>query len=559
MTGASVNIASHLPAMAERQPYTAAVIFPHGYDRRSGRVTYTHYTFRQLDEESSLLANGLEAVGIHRGTRTVLMVRPSLEFFALTFALFKMGAVPVLVDPGMGVKNLGKCLAEAEPEAFIGIPRANMARRLFGWARQSLRICVTVPRWSFGGLTLDDVYRHAQQQRSYSVAPTNAGDMAAILFTSGSTGPPKGAVYTHGIFTSQVQAIRDLYDIRPGEIDLPTFPLFALFAPALGMTAAIPEMDFTRPGSVNPRKIIEPIEDFGATTMFGSPALLRRVAGYGSECARHGAPAPRLRSLRRVISAGAPVPAKVIEEFSRHLLADGVEIVTPYGATEALPVCSIGSKEILGETAARTQQGAGTCVGRPVPGIRLAIIRITDEPIARWSESLRVAPGEIGELAVKGPWVSPAYFHRPDATTLVKISDPDNGGFYHRMGDVGYIDEKGRVWYCGRKSHRVVTPAGTLFTEPVEGIFNNHPQVRRTALVGVAASGATKPVLCVELSDRAADRAKVRGELLALGAAHPHTKDVTTVLFHPQFPVDIRHNAKIFREKLAVWAARRLA
>ena len=545
--------------MAERQPYTAAVIFPHGRDRTSGRVVYTHWTFRQLDEESNLLANGLEATGIRRGMRTVLMVKPSLEFFALTFALFKIGAVPVLVDPGMGLKNLGKCLAEAEPEAFIGIPRANLARRLFGWARRSLRICVTVPRGSFGGLTLDEVYRRSQQNRSYSTAPTAAEDMAAILFTSGSTGPPKGAVYTHGIFASQVEAIRKLYGIRPGEVDLPTFPLFALFAPALGMTAVIPDMDFTRPGYVNARSIIGPIEAFGATTMFGSPALLGAVARYASLSAQYGAPAPRLYSLRRVISAGAPVPASVIEEFSRHLLVDGVEIVTPYGATEALPVCSIGSKEILGETAARTQQGAGTCVGRPVPGITLEVIRIEDEPIARWSDDLRVRPGEIGEIAVKGPWVTPAYYQRPEATALAKIPDPDGGGFYHRMGDVGYLDDKGRVWYCGRKSHRVVTKDGTLFTEPCEGIFNNHRQVRRTALVGVNRRGEMTPVLCVELSDRTASRETVRRELLALGAAHPQTKSIATVLFHPQFPVDIRHNAKIFREKLAVWAARQLA
>jgi olefin beta-lactone synthetase len=555
MTVSSVNIAAHLPAMAEHQPFTAAVIFPHCRGRR-GRVAYTHFTFRQLNGETSLLANGLEAIGIQRGMRTVLMVKPSLEFFALTFALFKIGAVPVLVDPGMGIRNLGKCLAEAEPEAFIGISKAHLARRLFGWGKRTLRILVCADRWGFGGLPLAAVRQRAGNSCSYTIAPTQADDIAAILFTSGSTGPPKGAVYTHGIFSTQVETIRKLYDIRPGEIDLPTFPLFALFAPALGMTAVIPDMDFMRPGSVDPGTILRPIEDFGATTMFGSPALLRVVAQRAFECSKRGDPIRRLSSLRRVISAGAPVPATVIEDFSHHLLPDGVEIVTPYGATEALPVCSIGSKEILGETAVRTQQGAGICVGKPVPGITLEVIRITDEPIAKWSDDLRVACGEIGELAVKGPWVTPAYYHRPEATALAKIPDPENGGFYHRMGDVGYLDDKGRVWYCGRKSHRVVTAEGTLFTEPCEGIFNTHPQVRRTALVGVTRGGATKPVLCVELLNLSADQETIRLELLTLGAAHQHTKNITTILFHSKFPVDIRHNAKIFREKLAVWAAR---
>jgi acyl-coenzyme A synthetase/AMP-(fatty) acid ligase len=557
MTVLSVNIAAHLPAMAERQPFTTAVVLPHGRDR-NGRIAYTHVTFRQLDEESNRLALGLKAIGIHRGMRTALMVKPSLEFFALTFALFKIGAVPVLIDPGMGIRNLGKCLAEAEPEALIGISKAHLARRLFGWGRRTLRILVCADRWGFGGVPLDNVRQRAGSNCLYTIAPTQADDTAAILFTSGSTGPPKGAVYTHGNFSCQVEAIQKLYDIQPGEIDLPTFPLFALFAPALGMTAVIPDMDFTRPGSVVPRAILRPIEDFGATTMFGSPALLRVVAQHAFECAKRGDPIRRLNSLRRVISAGAPVPATVIQEFSRHLLPDGVEIVTPYGATEALPVCSIGSKEILGETAGRTQQGAGICVGKPVPGIQLEVIRITDEPIAKWNDNLRVAQGDIGELAVKGPWVTPAYYNRLEATALAKIPDPENGGFYHRMGDVGYLDNKGRVWYCGRKSHRVMTADGTLFTEPCEGVFNTHAQVRRTALVGVMRGGANKPVLCVELLDSSADRETVRRELLTLGAAHKQTKNITTVLFHPQFPVDIRHNAKIFREKLAVWAAGQL-
>src|SRR5262245_15022913 len=142
-TEVSVNVVSHLPRMAERQPHRQAVIFPHGRDAL-GRVAYTHLTFRQLDEESDRLAHGLKAIGLHRGMRTALMVKPSLEFFSLTFALFKIGAVLTLVDPGLGATNLGKCLNEAQVEAFIGIPKAQIGRRLFGWGKQTLRLTVTV-------------------------------------------------------------------------------------------------------------------------------------------------------------------------------------------------------------------------------------------------------------------------------------------------------------------------------------------------------------------------------------------------------------------------------
>lgn len=547
-TPAFVNISSCLTEMAGRQPHSLAIIFPEGRDR-SGRVSYTHYTFNQLDRESDLLARGLEQAGVTRGTRTALMVTPSLEFFALTFALFKAGAVPVLIDPGIGARNIGNCLLEAQPEAFIGIPKAHLARVLLGWGKKTIRINITVGnRFGWGGTTLAKV-RSRAGEGTFSSAVTGRNETAAILFTSGSTGPPKGAVYTHGNFAAQVDLLRSLYGIAPGEIDLPTFPLFALFAPALGMTAVIPDMDFTRPADVDPRKIVEAVENFGVTTMFGSPALINRVGRFGNE---HGVTLP---SLKRVISAGAPVPPAVLERFSA-ILSPDAEIFTPYGATEALPVCSIGSKEILSETRRITDAGGGTCVGQPAPGVRLEIIGITDEPIPLWDDSLRVPQGTIGELVVQGDQVTSAYFNRPDATLLAKIADPAQDSFLHRMGDIGGMDDRGRIWFCGRKSHRVVTPAETLFTIPCEAVFNTHPQVFRTALVGIGPAGEQLPVLCVELEKGVpADHEKIRAELREIARTHLHTVTIDTFLFHSAFPVDIRHNAKIFREKLAEWAA----
>lgn len=286
--------------------------------------------------------------------------------------------------------------------------------------------------------------------------------------------------------------------------------------------------------------------------MFGSPALLNRVGRYGET---EGITLP---DMQRVISAGAPVPAATLERFSG-LLPECGEIFTPYGATEALPVCSIGSREILGETAAATGEGRGICVGRPVSGLSLAIIGISDVPVERWDDALQLKDGEIGEIVVRGPQVTAAYFNRPEANRLAKISGPD-GGFWHRMGDLGYLDEKGRVWFCGRKSHRLRTATGELYTIPVEGVFNTHPEVFRTALVGIGRPGSQRPVLCVELEQGVSSswKEQIRIELLEIGAAYPHTVGVTDILFHPAFPVDIRHNAKIFREKLAVWAAAKL-
>src|SRR5512133_434492 len=540
-----VNISRPLTDMARLQPDTPAIIFP-----QKGRTL----TFRELDLESNRIAAGLMRLGIGRGMRTALLVPPSPELFALTCALFKVGAVPVFIDPGIGARNMKGCLAEAEPEAFIGIPKAHLARRLLGWGRASIRLTVVVGGGSlWGGVPLTEVTRRQIGDLPFVPADTLCDDPAAILFTSGSTGPPKGAVYTHGTFAAQVAALRELYDIRPGEIDLPTFPLFALFAPALGMTALIPQMDFTRPGTVDPRQILGPAAEYSATTMFGSPALLNRVGRYAE---KHDI---KLTGLKRVISAGAPVPAAVLKRFAAQL-PDDAEIFTPYGATEALPVSSIGSREVLGETGAMTGDGHGVCVGLPVASITLAIIAVSDAPVEVWSDDLALPTWEVGEIAVRGPQVSRAYLNRPEATRMAKIPDPD-GGVWHRMGDVGYLDADGRIWFCGRKAHRVVTSKAVLYTIPVEGIFNTHPAVFRTALVGVGRMGSQQPVLCVELETKTtkSDQELIRRELLELGSRYPHTKNIRQILFHPAFPVDIRHNAKIFREKLAVWAGEKLS
>jgi acyl-CoA synthetase (AMP-forming)/AMP-acid ligase II len=540
-----VNIARPLTDLALTQPDIPAIVFPQG-----NRTL----TFRELDQESDRLAAGLSAIGIGRGIRTALLVPPSPELFTLTFALFKAGAVPVFIDPGIGAKNMKGCLSDAEPAAFIGIPKAHLARRVLGWGKDTLRILVTVNGGRiWGGIPLDTIRSSVSDVTRFEAARTRRDEIAAILFTSGSTGLPKGAVYTHGNFAAQVEALRTVYGITPGEIDLPTFPLFALFAPALGMTAIIPCMDFTRPGSVNPERIIGPANRFRATTMFGSPALINRVGRYGAE------KGVKLPFMKRVISAGAPVQPKALERFAS-LLPEDAEIFTPYGATEALPVCSIGSREILGETRRITDAGGGVCIGRPVEGIRLEIISISDEPIPVWDEALKLPLERIGEIVVQGPQVTRRYYNRPEADLLAKIEDPATGSFFHRMGDLGGKDSQGRIWFCGRKSHRVETGSGTLFTIPCEAVFNAHPAVFRTALVGIGEKGRQRPVICVELEKGCkAGRERIKQELLTIAQEHIHTQGIDTFLFHPSFPVDIRHNAKIFREKLAVWAAGKLA
>ena len=338
--------------------------------------------------------------------------------------------------------------------------------------------------------------------------------------------------------------------IERGGIDLPTFPPFALFDPALGLTSVIPDMDPTQPARADPRKLHDAIARFGVDQLFGSPALMAVLA-------RHGAPLP---NVKRVTSAGAPVPADVVARL-RELLPDDAQFWTPYGATECLPVTVIEGRE-LQATRAATEQGAGTCVGRAVAPNAVRINRIGDAAIGEWSDDWLLGQGEIGEITVAGPTTTDSYFNRDAATRLAKIYErlPDGSErIVHRMGDVGYFDGEGRLWFCGRKSHRIETAAGPLYTEQVEPVFNLHPQVRRTALVGIGAIGAQVPVLCVEPGEGVAVREwpRIERELRTLGATQSHTARIAHFARHRKFPVDIRHNAKIGREKLAVWVAKK--
>lgn len=545
-----VNIAARLTASARQWPDRLAIaqaMYADAHGRRQYRTT----TFRDLDESTDRIALGLRAWGVPVGARLAMLVPPGIEFITVAFALFKAGAVPVLIDPGMGRRNLIGCLAAVEPEGFVAIPAAQAVRLALRRRFPRAKWNVTVGRrWCWGGPTLASLAGGAYA--GDALAPTRASDPAAVIFTTGSTGPPKGVLYRHGNFDRQVEEIRDRYDIRPGGVDLAGFPLFGLFNAAMGVTTVIPDMDASRPAQVDPANIVEAVRDRQVTQAFGSPAIWNVV---GAWCAERDL---RLPTLRRVLSAGAPVPPAVLETLHR-CLPDEAEIHTPYGATEALPVASISSREILGETQHRTRQGAGACVGTRFPGIEWKVIRPIRGPIASLDQAQELPPGERGELIVRGPVVTTEYVTRKDANALAKIADGET--FWHRMGDVGYFDERQRFWYCGRLAHRVETANGPLDTDPCEAIFNEHPQIFRSALVGVGEIGRQRPIMLCEprhMPAKGAAREQLLSELRALGSAHSHTQGIVDIWLHETFPVDIRHNAKILREKLAAWAAGRL-
>lgn len=559
-----VNMAAFLVDRAREAPDAPAIRVARGV---GAGLTFADTTYAELERTSGVLAAALAAEGLGPGDRVSVFVKPGVELIALVFALLRMGAVPVLIDPGMGPRSVLSCVERMAPKAFLGIPLAHVLRRLKPKAFRTVELDVVaaggggrlVAALTGARTTAGLLAAHAHAERP--LRDTHRDDPAAILFTSGSTGPPKGVAYTHGMFEAQVRALKATYDMRPGEVDVACLPVFALFSPALGMTCVFPELDPSKPATCDPARIADAIRASGATTTFGSPAIWRRVVPHCLETGKD------LSGLRRVLIAGAPVPADLLADL-RSLLGPDGDVHTPYGATESLPVSTLSGAELLTEDAgalrARSETGDGTCVGRPVPGIELELVRITDEPLAAWSDDLRVPDGALGEVVVRGPVVTAEYVSESGHTADAKVPVPADrahhpGEVMHRIGDLARRDPDGRLWFHGRKSHRLETADGLVMPVPVENVVNTHPAVARCALVGVGPSGAERQVLVVRPEAEAwpVDRragADLAAALFEHVADQPVCAGVERILFRRELPVDVRHNAKIHRGELKVWA-----
>ncbi len=544
------NIAAMLRQRAQEQPDAVALRFMKPHAGPGHPQPRTETTYGELIAAADRYAHGFAKAGITRGMRTLVLASPSLDFYAFMFGLFELGAIPVFLDPGMGVKNVLKCIEQNRPEAMVALSVihavACFARKPFA----NVKIKVTVgSRWFWGGHTLQQVYEQGGDA-PWDLPHFEPDEEAAIIFTSGSTGPPKGVSFRHGAFHEVTTNIGQMFGYGPGDVHMEAFASFVFFDACLGMTTVVPDANLTKLAGADPAVFLQAIEEQRCNSAFASPIVWAKLTRH---CEAIGATLP---SLERAVTTGAPIHADMHRRFHA-LVGPDVTLHTPYGATESLTVSSFDSRRILAETWDDTAKGAGTCVGMPVPGADVYIIGVTEDPIPTWDDSLMLPPGEIGEITVGSGVASPEYKERPDANALAKIRQ--GGRILHRMGDIGYLDAAGRLWFCGRKSHRIETPTGLVPAVPVENIVNEHPAVFRSALVGLGARGHEVPVLLVELEDGHAWSEDLADELRARLEGTRWEGVVTAMEPYQGFPVDPRHNSKIRREDLKAWAETRFA
>lgn len=529
-------------ALAGRSDLGDAVITPTFF---VDYVTYAHTSFRDLATKVYKYERGLSHLGLTPGDKVLMLVPPGIEFLALSYAVMGRGATPIFIDPGIGKENLFKCISDAAPDVFIGSPKAQLLRLKGKKLFPNLRFHVTATYIPFTGpnLSLLDTFSAKELPHAGSPGP------GMIAFTSGATGVPKGVVFTNEMLREQLRIFREVFGIEEGLKDLPLLPIFSLFTIALGVCSVFPQIDSSRPLSLEPARVVKIIQDLGIHYSFGSPTLWDKISEY---CVRHG---EQFTSVKKVLMAGAPVPSSTLSRV-QSILPHG-EACTPYGATEALPVTMISAREILAASPVSAIGGeVGTLVGKTVSGVNLRIIPLDTPEGAPFASLKSLPPREIGEIIVQGKNISEHYLNRPEAVKSSKLYD--GSIVWHRIGDVGYLDESGNLYFCGRKAHVVRAPERSYFSDPVELVFNAHEQVKRAALVCLSPGG--RPAVVVEPYPQfwpttEAARTRFREELLSLAVAHPVTKAIEQFFFHPSFPVDPRHNAKIFRDRLGEWAS----
>lgn len=538
-----MNITKRLTENAINLPDKKALLFPL-FNKLDNSYQYQFLTFRGLESLTNKFSLQLTKMGLKKGDRTLLFLKPGFNFHAMAFALFKIGAVPIFIDPGMGRKNLFKCIKGTNAVALIAEKEVHWIRLFFPHVFKTIKFHVTTGSFSWGRMKKISTMEK-EKKNFFPPVEISPDETAAILFTSGGTGIPKGVIYTQDIFDQQTNILKKLFSLTELDIDLPGFPLFSLFTISMGMTSCIPDMNPSTPALCNPQKIVQHIIDQQITFLAGSPAIWENVVDY---CIKEKIV---LSSVKYVVMFGAPVSTFLHKKF-KPILVNGTTY-TPYGATEALPLTNISGEYILNHTAAFSEIGKGTCVGPPISGNSIKIIDLSTSPVAKIASLKILPPNTIGEIIVSGPTVTREYLNLPNETMESKIYDDKK--FWHRMGDVGYIDENNYLWFLGRKAHLVETKEGVLTPISCEAIFNSHPRVKRSALVGIGEKGKQIPAIVIELKDglylRGKEKSLLENELLLLGHKYAHTAAIKKIYFSRSFPVDVRHNIKIDRLKLA--------
>lgn len=527
-----ISITQRLQSIAHDHPSKVALL-----DAASPHPKNS-YSFKEVWLGSNLIAADLIQKGVGKSDRVLMMIKPSFEFVATVFALFQIGALPVFVDPGMPKKLLWKTLQNCKADILIGIPTVVLLFKMRILPQSNLRLKISSQQ-------ISRLIRHSMAQKLGPLVPlqqVKLNEPAAILYTSGGTGLPKGVIYTQGIFLQQVGALESAFNFKAGQIELAGFPLFSMLTLLLGMKSVLPPMNTSKPAKAPAKKLIKAILSHQVETISGSPAIWLRVTETAIK------EDIQLTCVKQVLMFGAPIRESWLKSCAK--VFPNAKIYTPYGATECLPVALIDHLTLLSKFEGSANKGKGTCIGLPVPGTHIKIIQpLPNTQTPKWAEVDELKPFEVGEILVHSTCVTPGYADNLSATKYSKIYDPQNKN-WHRMGDMGYKDQDGYLWFCGRVSHAL----GHLYPIMSEGIFQKHPEVKRAALINLSKQAQRQvPAIAIELKRSfylPGMKAKILQELNSIRQSTLSLKSIQKIHICKSMPVDGRHNIKIDRIRL---------
>jgi acyl-coenzyme A synthetase/AMP-(fatty) acid ligase/pimeloyl-ACP methyl ester carboxylesterase len=497
-------------------------------------------SWAQLQHRVRALAGGLVRSGLRPGDRVAMLVPPSAELTAAVYAVWRAGGVVVVADQGLGLRGMGRALRAASVDFVIGTAKGLAAARAMRLPGQKLAVG---PRGVLRVPGTDGFVGELVRDGADVPLPEVSPDAdCAVVFTSGATGPAKGVAYRHHQVQAQVDLVRRTYALTPADRLVAAFAPFAIYGPALGVASCVPDVDVTAPSSLTAKALADAVTRVGATVVFASPAALRNVVATRGGLDAAGREA--LGQVRLLMSAGAPVPVSLLREVARLLPAASAH--TPYGMTEALPVTDVSQKDI--EAAG---EGNGVCVGTPLPGVEVRV-----NPLSR-SGAADLPPTRdaqvTGEISVRAAHVKDRY----DALWATERRSSREPG-WHRTGDVGHLDESGRLWVEGRLVHVVTTPDGVVTPVGVEQRVERLDGVRAAAVVGVGPVG-TQAAVVVVVPEGRLRRGPVADLALTDRVRQVAGTEVAAVLVRRSLPVDIRHASKVDRLAVARWAETVLA
>ena len=505
-------------------------------------------TWRLLARRVDEIAAGLDDLGVRSGDRVSLLVTPGADLTAVLYACVRIGAVVVVADAGLGLGGLTRAVRGARPDWIIGALPGLGAARALGWPGRRIAT-VSLPAPARKALrvehTLVDVARRGARRLAHGtalpVAPSPDAP-AAVLFTSGSTGPAKGVVYTHGQLSAVRDALATQYDVGVGTGLVAGFAPFALLGPALGARSVAPDMDVTAPRTLTAKAVAASVAAADATVVFLSPAALANVVATASELT--DADRQALRGVRLFLSAGAPVSAALLTAATE--LMPNASAHTPYGMTEGLLMTDV---DLDGVRAAGRSGDEGICVGVPAANVRVRIAPLDGS--GRSTGALTDEPGITGEIVVAAPHVRDHYdrLWRTDRVSRLGVDDPRG----HRTGDVGHLDAAGRIWVEGRLQHVLTTPDGVVTPVGPEQRIEGVDGVGRAGVAGIGPIGTQQVVAVVE-TDPAVRRPGLASPSLAAAVRAAAGLPLAAVLVVPVLPTDIRHNSKVDRTRLSRWA-----